>query len=607
MFRSLSGRGDRGSHGGQPAVTTRDGTAPIARLVILLELAQPWLLLCVLASLHLLLWLDDEILSARVALLPHLGLLLLWQPLVRTQSRLEWRALAVLCALVGLFLWFYGPLALSLWLLLLAGLVGGKVFFSRARGPRIYYLGALAYLITALLTVALPRALPPGLPMPGGIDTLGLWLSPLALTVMLLVPGRERVDRDREVLDFVSGLFVLLLLSVLVLGTLAAMQLARVDYLRALLATLGVLAGALMLMSWAWNPRAGFSGLSVAFTRYVLSLALPYERWLESLATLAQEEGRPEDFVARAANRLLALPLVAGGEWRTRAGASDAQQAVQRGQFGEPAAHRHEFEHPLLAMTLYTARPLSGGLMWHFNLLVQLLGQFYQARLRTDELRRLSYLSAIHDTGARLTHDVKNLLQSLNTLCFAVRQASDPDSAARANALLARQLPLISTRLEATLDKLLRPQAMDGEWMAAPEWLQAMSAHFVEQGIVVEGATEPDQMLPGALYTNVAENLVANALQKRLVEPGLAIVLRLGGARLSVEDSGAAISPHLSADLLHAPVDSDNGLGVGLYQSALLARSSGFRLKLDENREGCVRFVLEPEPDRFSQAVNSSG
>ena len=565
----------------------------MSRVLDGLARTQPWLLLCVLISLHLLLWLGDDLPAGRVALLPHLGLLLLWQPLVRAERRVDWPTLGVLGALVGLFLWFFGPLALSLWMLLLAGLVGGKVFFSRSRGPRIYYLGALAYLITALLTIALPRALPEGLPVPAGIDTLGLWLSPLALTVMLLVPGHERADRDREVLDFVSGLFVLLLLAVLVLGTLAAMQLAAVDYLRALLITLGVLSTALMVMSWAWNPRAGFGGLSVAFTRYVLSLALPYERWLESLAALSQEGGRPEEFVARAANRLLALPLVSGGEWRTRVGATEARN----GRFGDQAAHRYDFEHALLELTLFTARPLSGGLVWHFNLLVQLLGQFYQARLRTEELRRLSYLSAIHDTGARLTHDVKNLLQSLNTLCYAIGEACDADSAARANALLARQLPVITARLEATLDKLRRPESGTGERVPAPDWLLTMSARFGDQGVSVEGATEPDQLLPGALYTTVAENLVANALQKRQAEPGIRIVLRLGGERLSVEDSGSAIAANLKDDLLQAPVPSANGLGVGLYQSALLARGMGYRLGVDENRDGCVRFTLQRETE----------
>lgn len=592
MFRSLFYRGEWLSMDRCGMLSRHDPVVPIARAGVWLARVQPWLLLCVLVSLHLVLLTGDDAGFARVALLPHLGLLLLWQPLVRAESRLDRRAVIVLVSLVGLFLWFYRPLTLGLWMLLLAGLVGGKVFFSRSRGPRIYYLGALAYLITALLTVALPRALPPELHVPDRLDVLGLWLSPLALTVMLLVPGHERGDRDREVLDFVSGLFVLLLLAVLVLGTLAAMQLAGVDYLRALLGTLGVLAAVLMIMSWAWNPRAGFGGLGVAFTRYVLSLALPYERWLESLASLSQEEGRPDEFVARAANRLLALPLVGGGEWRTRGG----PDAARNGSFGERGACRYEFEHPLLELTLFTARPLSGGLVWHFNLLVQLLGQFYQARLRTEELRRLSYLSAIHDTGARLTHDVKNLLQSLNTLCYAAREAgSDADSAARANALLARQLPVITARLEATLDKLRRPQPVDGEWMPAPEWLLAMSARFADQGVAVEGATEPGLSLPSALYTMVAENLIANAQQKRLAEPGITIVLRLGGERLSVEDGGDAIPARLAEDLLRAPVTSASGLGVGLYQSARLAEGAGYRLRLDHNRDGCVRFVLEPD------------
>lgn len=567
-------------------------SARLTRLLNWLSAVRPWLLLAVLASLHALLWVGEDVSFGRVLLLVHLGLLLMWQPLVGAQSRIEARGLAALAVVVLALLVFYGPRVLSLWMLLLAGLIGGKVFYSTSRGPRVYYLGALAYLITALFTVALPRALPPGLSVPAGIDPLGLWLSPLALTVMLGVSGHERADRDRDVLDFVSGLFVLLLLAVLALGTLAAMLLSGVDYLRALLGTLGVLAAMLLLLSWAWNPRGGFGGLGVAFTRYVLSLALPYERWLESLAALSDRDGRPEDFVARAANRLLALPLVAGGEWRTRGGDGPTHE----GRFGERGTQRYDFEHPLLELALYTERPLSGGLVWHFNLLVQLLGQFYQARLRAEELRRLSYLSAIHDTGARLTHDVKNLLQSLNTLCYALQEADGPEDAARANALLSRQLPVITARLEATLDKLRRPTPADGEWMPAPEWLLAMSARFSGQGVAVEGATDPDQWLPGALYTAVAENLIANALQKRLAEPDLTIVLRLGGERLSVEDDGSPIPPGVAAGLLREPVASATGLGVGLYQSARLAEAAGYLLALELNRDGCVRFALAPAP-----------
>jgi C4-dicarboxylate-specific signal transduction histidine kinase len=235
---------------------------------------------------------------------------------------------------------------------------------------------------------------------------------------------------------------------------------------------------------------------------------------------------------------------------------------------------------------------------------VQLLGQFYQAQLRAEELRRLSYLSAIHDTGARLTHDVKNLLQSLNTLCYAVREAEDPAHSARANALLARQLPVITARLEATLEKLRRPQPATGDWLPAPQWLQAMSARFADQGVTVEGATDPALRLPGALYTAVAENLLANALHKRLAEPGIGIMLRLGGERLSVEDGGSAVAPALAVDLLRAPVPSASGLGVGLFQSARLAHGAGYDLTLDHNHDGCVRFVLQPQDQQAPDTID---
>lgn len=62
----------------------------------------------------------------------------------------------------------------------------------------------------------------------------------------------------------------------------------------------------------------------------------------------------------------------------------------------------------------------------------------------------MSYLRAVHETGARLTHDVKNLLQSLSNLCF-MAQASD-DNGKAFNQQIQRQLPQITQRLQQTLE-----------------------------------------------------------------------------------------------------------------------------------------------------------
>jgi hypothetical protein len=67
-----------------------------------------------------------------------------------------------------------------------------------------------------------------------------------------------------------------------------------------------------------------------------------------------------------------------------------------------------------MVLVLYTLHALSPTLIWHCNLLAQLLAQFHADKQRTLAFKQLSYMQAIHETGARLTHDVKNLLQSLN-------------------------------------------------------------------------------------------------------------------------------------------------------------------------------------------------
>ncbi len=50
------------------------------------------------------------------------------------------------------------------------------------------------------------------------------------------------------------------------------------------------------------------------------------------------------------------------------------------------------------------------------------------------------YMQAVYETGARITHDIKNLLQSLQTTTSAMQAAKSGDDA-ELKALIARQLP----------------------------------------------------------------------------------------------------------------------------------------------------------------------
>jgi len=68
-----------------------------------------------------------------------------------------------------------------------------------------------------------------------------------------------------------------------------------------------------------------------------------------------------------------------------------------------------------------------------------------------------------------------------------------------------------------------------------------------------------------------------------------------GAAHLRVSDDGSRIDADTASKLLKSPVDSRDGLGIGLYQAARQARQWGYELTLTANRSKNVAFDLRPE------------
>jgi signal transduction histidine kinase len=216
------------------------------------------------------------------------------------------------------------------------------------------------------------------------------------------------------------------------------------------------------------------------------------------------------------------------------------------------------------------------------------------AKLREEKLRQASYVQAVHETGARMTHDIKNLLQSLSVLTSVAARDEGRDSA-ELHALLRRQLPLIERRLAETLAKFQRPQAAES-YVAASLWWDALARQYGGEGVEFEPASAPSGVrLPRSLFDSVADNLIRNALAKRADDTTVRVRVGLGwknGTALRVCDSGSAVPAEIAAQLLRAPVSSRSGLGIGLYQAARQADASGYRLHLESNRDGEVCFVL---------------
>jgi signal transduction histidine kinase len=413
------------------------------------------------------------------------------------------------------------------------------------------------------------------------------WGMPLLFVVMVLLPTHRDSSRPSSgMVDFFYSIFIFLLISVLVLGSLAFMLLQQSAYIEAVFKTLLSMAVMLLLIGWAWNPRPGFSGIGVFFSRYLLTIGLPFEKWLHRLTAYSGSESDPERFLGRALDDMLELPWVDGGTWVAGA---------RTGSFGEPSRFSQDFPEQPLKLTLHTRHKLSPALAWHFHLLVQLTNEYYVAKLRGRELQQVSYLRAVHETGARLTHDVKNLLQSLNNLCY-LAQTMDGKDSARVSLLLQRQLPQVTQRLSQTLEKLQAPKGDVGAFVQADSWWAMVQQRYENDAIDFQPLTfEPEAKVPVDLFDSVVDNLLQNAFSKRQNEAGLGIRVALtsDATSLDVCDNGSPLIGDVLADLLRMPVASENGLGIGLYNAARQAEKAGYELRLSSNVAGSVCFALK--------------
>jgi len=519
----------------------------------------------------------------RGLLLAHFGLFLIWQPVWRGERQVP-MALALLVLCLGAFFAVAGNWWLiATWIAVLFGLIGGGVPGTVGRGDRLVAILGAVYLVAMLLMWVVPQLFT-RYAVPAEVADVVRYGLPLLPLVILAVPRDERRRGDPVIVDLFYSLMLFLLVVALALGSFVIQEVAHGQYLLGLAQALMVIALLLAGLSWLWNPRAGFSGIGTLLSSYLLGLGLPFEQRMRRLAELAQEETRPEQFLHAALTYMLELPWVTGLGWRS---------AQSEGEVGQAAQHAEHYETEGLHFTLHAARPFSPAVLLHLKLLMQMVGHFHEA-LRREQIRQQSaYTQAIYETGARLTHDVKNLLQSLRSICAAAEMRGLDDNQAF-RALVQRQLPQITQRLGATLEKLKSPGAIEMNNVDAGIWWQGLQARYAGRNIVFQSDRVPaGERLPAELFDSTTDTLIENALYKAGQAGPLRITAALStGPRLTVCDDGAPVPPAIEDDLLSAPVPSENGLGVGLYQAAKFAEQSGYALLLQENRRGRVCFEL---------------
>ena len=570
----------------QIVLTTNVFSLPVSRLVSDLTLPRRWLVLAMLLPLHIaaLLGIDDP--WTRALLVSHLGIFLLWQPIWHQERHVTSGMLILIgSASLSVLLWLNWWLV-ALWLGGLFSLVGGKVLSFRTRWLRLFYLSVMLYLLGLLLLRVVPHLFAPDL-LAGTMQDLTQYVLPLILLGMMFFPVEEEPVNTSHAIDFIYSIMLFLLVIALVLGSFAFMTLSHTNYLDALLYTLFSLSALLIVLGLLWNPHFGYSGLQHLFSGYLLNIGTPFDQWLTELSASAELEQKAAYFLNRAMQQLSTLPWVSGITWQSVEGS---------GKLGKESSQMIKLDSGQLHIVFFTHYPVSTSIKLHAHLLTQLINRFHEAKRREHTLRQMARMQAIYETGSRLTHDTKNLLQSIYTLASAGEQATRTGRTQDFQAMLNRQLPELTRRLELTLSKLSAPHKESvSEHGDATIWWETLVTRYAGRDIQFKADIPAPCSIPVAVFENVTENLLENALLKRLTDTSLSVSVSFSAGRsttLMVCDTGTPVPDVIVQTLFKDTVPSETGFGMGLYQAYHWAARHGYTLQLCKNELGNICFEL---------------
>ncbi len=538
-----------------------------------------------LSSLLAAIYLGDSDMISLSFLIAHFGFFLLWQPVVKKQATFSTKQIITLSVLIFAFIYWFNPWLNVFWSLLLLTLLTGRIF---ARGlSRAAYGFAVIILFIQLILITTPELFNLNALSSSMQSTFSmvLMLLPLAL---LFMPVTDTASKQ---IDFIRGFFVVLLVIFLCMSSVLISLTANQPYIESLAISVFILSLFLLLTAVLWTPRSGFAGLAQLWEKYILDIGGPFEEWVTHVSSLETNTSlRAENFLAASLRYLMQQHWICGVHWHTK---------TNDGFEGEKSSYQVSINDEKLKLTLHTYTPVGPSLMLHAKLLLSVLTFYYRAKLQEQQLIKQAHLQAIHETGSKLTHDMKNILQSTHTMTQIIND--DDSQLSEIIDSLKKQMPLLTQRLNTTLEKLRAPQkteqvtkSLSGSLL---QWWNQLQHRYTEGHLQFSTDINKDIEIPVDVFTTVIENLLDNARSKRSREPELKIVVRLannnGQLCLSVCDTGSAIDSQIAEQLFKEVVSSHDGYGIGLYQCYELARNHGYELSVKDNIDRRVCFALK--------------
>ena len=518
---------------------------------------------------------------SRSLFITHFGFFLMWQPVYKQELDFSFGQLLGLLGLIGIFVVWLNVWLTPFWMLLLLSLLTGRIF-SQGIG-RVAYGIAVIVLFLQLILITTPDLF--GLHSFSAPVTTSLQFL-LILTLLPLFFISSDDHRHRSHVDFIRGFLIVILTLFLCMGSVLVTFKAGIPYIQSLASTIIIAALFLLVTALLWTPRGGFSGLAQLWERYLLNIGGPFEQWISQLSSLeANTSLEPDYFLNTSIKYLQERHWISGIRWKT-----EKTEDIE----GVQSRHLVSVQDDKIDLTLYAYSPIGPALLLHTKLLLSVLMFYYKAKRQERQLTKQAHLRAIYETGSKLTHDVKNILQSTKTLTQAVMHEDERTS--EAYQILKKQLPILTERLQLTLDKLSAPALETSETISLKLWWQEVQAKYAGRDINFAESIHADPLVPLEVFNTVTENLLDNARSKRMTQPDLSITVSIQADNskviLRVLDSGTPVPDTARDQLFKEVIFSESGFGIGLYQSSQLAMRAGYTLQLESNNQGNVCFKL---------------
>ena len=467
---------------------------------------------------------------------------------------------------------------LAAWFAFLIGLRMSQLLGATANSTKFWIIADLLLLLLLLFFGMIPRLMQAAGGVPANLEwfVAACWTATLALAALSSHSGRL------PPVEHIAAVLFFLLTLVLALSAALLAALHILPYGPAVLLTVVIGQSAVAMFWLAWSPLLG-SGLSTVFFRHVLALGVPVDEWLTQMEEIASSKASAAAFWQSSLERLQERMRLRGLRWSDSEG-----KTLELG-----TAEGHHVDLPLRGGSLraYAERRWLPSAIFNLWMLARVASEFRQAKLREERRAAETAVRSVHEIGAKTTHDIKNILHVIR-LMSGRPESNSPERM--------QHLEKLAGRLEEALKSLgsAAARAATGTTIAAGIWWQGVQERYRDLGIDFETAAADfsDREIPAELFDRTLENMVHNAIRKRRTGKPLQVRVRLAaGPALEVADNGDAVEGHIVERLFAMPVPSSDGMGIGLFQLAAAAARTGWNLRLARNRQGDVRFRLEPE------------